>query len=188
MNTYQSYSDTELLQSFKEGDQAAYTEIYHRYKGLLYVHAYKKLGSREEARDIIQELFTVLWNKREDLDIQTNLSGYLYTAVRNRIIKQISRKQLESKYFNQIQLQPIRPDAITDHLVRENLLVQLIEKEINSLPSRMREVFLLSRKGKLSHRQIAEQLGLSESTVKKQVNNALKVLRVKLGLAMYFFF
>ncbi|WP_449438768.1 sigma factor-like helix-turn-helix DNA-binding protein [Pedobacter steynii] len=61
----------------------------------------------------------------------------------------------------------------------------LIEKEIASLPSKMKEVFELSRKANLSHRQIAIELDLSEKTVKNQVNNALKVLRLKLGSLMF---
>jgi len=61
----------------------------------------------------------------------------------------------------------------------------LIEKEIACLPSKMRQVFELSRKANLSHKQIATQLDLSEKTVKNQVNNALKVLKLKLGSLMF---
>jgi RNA polymerase sigma factor (sigma-70 family) len=69
--------------------------------------------------------------------------------------------------------------------VREHQLSQLIEQEINQLPPKMREIFVLSRKHNLSHRQIAEQLDIAEPTVKKQVANALKILRTKLGLFAY---
>ena len=79
-----------------------------------------------------------------------------------------------------------------DHRIRERELQERINAEVKRLPKKMREIFCLSRDNYLSHRQIAERTGLSESTVKKHVNNALKVLRVKLGallsFALFFFF
>lgn len=181
MLRYQNYTDYELLSLLKEDDYLAYTEIYNRYAGLLYIHAYKRLKDREEARDVVQELYTVLWVKRSDFELRTHLAGYLYAAVRNRTLRIISHKQIESTYFNSLQQSIFEGNAVTDHLVRENELARLIEKEIDALPVRMRHVFKLSRTLHLSHREIAERLDLSEATVKKHVNNALKVLRVKFG-------
>ncbi len=184
ISTYTLFSDHELVDLLKSGDHKAYTEIYHRFKGVLYLHAYKRLGNREEARDIIQELFTALWNNRNDLTIKTYLSGYLYTAVRNRVIKVISHKHVESEYISSIQDSFNVSASITDYRIREKQLSLIIEKEIAELPPKMREVFNLSRKDNLSHKEIAELLGLSETTVKKQVNNALKILRSKLGVML----
>ncbi|MNL67317.1 RNA polymerase sigma factor [compost metagenome] len=67
-------------------------------------------------------------------------------------------------------------------------MTAMIEKEIAALPQKMREVFELSRKQNLSHKEIAEQLGISEQTVSKQVTNALKILKTKLGLMLYLVF
>lgn len=78
--------------------------------------------------------------------------------------------------------------CITDHVIREKQLAALIEKGISDLPPKMKEVFELSRKQKLTHKEIAEKLNLSEQTVKKQVNNALKILRVKLGTMLFLSF
>lgn len=179
MLPYQNYTDHELLSLLKEDDYLAYTEIYDRYSGILYIHAYKRLKDREEARDVIQELFTILWMKRFDFELRTHLPGYLYTAVRNRALRVISHKQIESSYFSSLQQSVLEGNAVTDHLVREKELATLIEKEIDALPVKMRHVFKLSRTLHLSHREIAERLDLSEATVKKHVNNALKVLRIK---------
>lgn len=179
MLLYQDYTDHELLSLLKEDDYLAYTEIYNRYSGLLYIHAYKRLGDREEARDIVQELFTVLWMNRSDFELRTHLAGYLYKSVRNRALRVISHKQIESTYFESLQQSVLEGNSVTDHLVREKELATLIEKEIDALPVKMRHVFKLSRTLHLSHREIAERLDLSEATVKKHVNNALKVLRIK---------
>lgn len=179
------HTDSELLLLLKEGDHAAFTEIYKRYSGLLYLHAYKRLKEREEARDIVQELFTLLWKKREEIHIHTGLAGYLYAAVRNRVIKAITRRETESGYYDSLRASIVRGVSVTDHLARERELAAIIEREIGELPAKMRRIFNLSRRSCLSHKEIAQQLQLSESTVKKQVNNALKVLRAKLETLLF---
>jgi len=185
MSSYITLSDNDLVAFLKEGDKAAFTEIYNRYKGLLYIHAYNRLRNQQEADDVVHELFTSLWTKRDNLVLKTHLSGYLYQSVRNRILDIISHQRVESDYIVSLQHFINQSEAITDHLVRENELTALIEKEISALTPKMREVFELSRKANLSHREIAQKLELSEMTVKKHVNNALKILRTRLGLVVY---
>ena len=192
MIVYSSLSDHVLTGLLKSGDQAAFTEIYQRYKWVLFLHAVKRIGDREQAKDIIQELFTTLWDKRAELDLKSHLSGYLYTSVRNRVIKSFTRHQIESDYLTSLAASINDDNCITDHKVRQSSLAAIIENEINELPEKMREVFILSRKHNLSHKEIAHQLGIEETTVKKQISNALRILRVKLGiivwLALYFKF
>lgn len=178
---YRENSDQILLRLLKKGDHQAYTELYNRYSGVLYAHVLRRLNDKEEAKDIIHELFTYLWINRSTIEIQGHVSGYLYTSVRNRVIKVISHQTIASKYIDVQQLK-IHHSFSSDYLVRENQLKELIEKEINTLPPRMQEVFNLSRKRYLTHREIACELNISELTVKKQVTNALKLLRTRLDL------
>ncbi|MDR6786118.1 RNA polymerase sigma-70 factor (family 1) [Pedobacter africanus] len=185
MVAYSTLSDQELTSLLRQGDRMAYTEIYHRYKFILHNHAWNKTRNREEAQDVIQEIFAMLWAKREGLDVGTNLAGYLYRSLRNYILNQIVRKDVQNKYIASIKDFVDRDPVIADHLVREHQLSSLIEKEIQALPPRMREVFELSRKENLSHKQIAERLGTTEQTVKKQMTNTLKILKTKLGLMVY---
>jgi len=182
---YQSIPDHELVGLLRVGDRLAYTEIYNRYKFILHTHAYKWMRDREEAMDIIHELFVTLWDKRESIQFSTSLSGYLYVSLRNKIFNRVSRQKLESQYITSLQSFIDRGDCITDHRVREKELSMLIEKEISALPVKMREVFELSRKSNLSHKEIAEQLGLSDQTVRKHIQHALKILREKLGLVLF---
>jgi RNA polymerase sigma-70 factor (family 1) len=184
-SNYESTSDTELVDLLKSGNRLAYTEIYHRYKIVLHSHAYKWMRDREEAKDIIHELFTFLWDKRESIHFNSNLSGYLYVSLRNKIFNRVSRKKIESEYVSSLQSFIDQGNCITDHLVREKQLANLIEKEIAALPQKMREVFELSRKSNLSHKEIAEQLDLSDQTVRKHIQHALKILRTRLGLYMF---
>lgn len=184
---YRNLSDVELVNLLSSGEREAFAEIYERYKGLLYIHAYKKLWNEDEAADVVHDLFAALWDKRAELEITGHLSGYLYTSVRNRILKLIAKKQNAATYLSSISRFTNEGNCITDHRVRENMLTEIIEKEIAALPPKMRQVFELSRKTGLSHREIAEQLDISEETVKKHIHHALKVLRVKLGIFVYLY-
>jgi len=187
MSVYSKFSDEELSALLKEGDHHAYTEIYNRFKAPLYVHAYNKLRNTEEAKDLVQELFVSLWNNRETLHLGSHLSAYLYTSVRHKVFRTIARLGMQYAYLSSIQDSVNQGICITDYRARENQLQEIINREIDALPAKMREIFLLSRRHNLSHSEIAEKLGIAEPTVKKQVNNALKTLRVKLGIFTFIF-
>lgn len=178
--------DDELLEQLKQDNAEAYELLYHRYKGLLYVHAYKRLQDREEVSDIIQEIFLKLWEKRRSLTITTNFSGWLYQAVRYKIIDRFSRRQTAEKYVDSFQQYLGTHANATDHPVREKMLNALIQQEIASLPPKMRMVFELSRQAHLSHREIAQQLNISEQSVRSHIKNALRILRVRFGLYLLF--
>ena len=134
MAVYSNLSDAELFDLLKSDDHAAYKEIYNRYYAALYIHAFKRLQEREECRDIIQELFTSLWLKREETELSGQLSGYLYTSVRNRIFDLLARKKLKSSYINSIQEFAATNPVTADHRVRQNQLTAIIDQEIQALP------------------------------------------------------
>lgn len=188
MTNYNTLSDSTLVKLLKEGDKTAYTEIYDRYNWLLHHHTFRKLNDREEARDVVQSLFVMLWANREMIDIKTNLPGYLYTCVRNIVLNVIAHKQVQAKYILSLENWYSQGSCSTDNMVRERELARVIENEIEALPPKMREVFQLSRKLHLSHKEIADNLSLSEQTVRTQVRNALRILRLKLGMLLYFLY
>lgn len=182
---YNNLSDLDLTSLIKKDDHVAYRELFFRYTGVLYTHAYLKLQDREEARDAVQEVFSNLWSKRDSMDFQSNVSGYLYTAIRNRVLNILSRNKIKSNYIASLGEYRKNYAAGTDHLTRTNQLKAIVGKEMENMPEKMREVFSLSRNHHLSHREIAELLGISENTVKNHVHGALKILRTKLGLINY---
>lgn len=188
MTTYLVYSDDQLATLLRQGDHDAFGVIYNRYKGVLHVHAYKKLGDLEEAKDLIQELFVNLWDKRDSLPETLNFSGYLYTTLRNRILDSIAHDKVADKYASSLQNFVTENNFITDRHVRERELTRLIEEAVNELPPRMREVFIMSRNEGKSHKEIAETFDISESTVKNHMKGALKILRSKLGFFTYILF
>jgi RNA polymerase sigma-70 factor (ECF subfamily) len=182
MVPYQERSDDELCLLLKAGDDRAFTAIYDRYFWLLHVHAYKWLRNREDAKDIIHELFSTLWSKRETLAPENKLAPYLYASVRNRIFNQLARDKYAVQYVDKLESFLKQGECITDHLVRERMLMEVIERSISEMPRRMRDVFEMSRKQQLSHKEIAEKLDISEETVRKHIHHALKILRPKLEM------
>lgn len=185
---YKNFHDRELLLLLKQGNEFAFHEIYERYKGVLHLHAYRKLGDFDAAQDVIQELFEILWVKREDFPETTNLSGYLYNSVRNRIFNIFAHQKVKSRYVSSFLKFNSESSNITDEKIRERELAKQIEAEIDALPERMREVFLMSRKEYLSHKEIAEKLDISEFTVKNHIKKALKILRSRLGFFTFILF
>ncbi|WP_285009321.1 RNA polymerase sigma-70 factor [Pedobacter faecalis] len=181
MSVYSSQTDAQLLNLLKQDDRGALNEIYRRYQGLLYSHAYRRLADREEVRDIIQELFVYLWTNRHQIQLNTSLSAYLYASVRNRVLNLFRNKKVRDNFAASLQEFIDRGETVIEEQFREKELRALIEKEIEAMPAQMRMVFEMSRKMEMSHQEIAEALNISPHTVRNQVHNALKILRGKLG-------
>jgi RNA polymerase sigma-70 factor (ECF subfamily) len=132
----------------------------------------------------VQDLFIRLWSNRESFLLKTSLPSYLFRAVRNRALDIFAHKKIKSDYVASFQEFIDLPQSTTDYLVREKDISALIDREIQSLPPKMREIFILSRKENYSHKEIAKKIGISEETVTKQIKRALKILRLRLKLIL----
>ena len=182
---YKDINDVDLFDLTKSGDRSAFTEIYDRYFSLLYLHALRRLKNKDEAKDIVQDIFSDLWSGRCLINPRTNVSNYLYTSIRNRVLNVEAHKNVRSKYQSSLNLNE-RTESPTDHLARERQLQVLIEKEIEALPPRMKTVFLMSRKSHMPFVEIARDLQITEQSVRSHVKNALRILRVKLDILTCF--
>ncbi|WP_113662359.1 RNA polymerase sigma factor [Pedobacter nanyangensis] len=182
MSTQALYDDKALLGQMAQGSEQAFALLYNQYRHLLFVHIYRKLQDEDEARDVVQEIFLNLWERRNSLQIKDSLSAYLYNAARYRIINRISKQLNASRYIDHFQAFVNSYAEGTDHRVRERMLTALLEKEIEQLPTKMRQVFELSRKEGLSHKEIAERLNITEQSVRSHVKNALHILRPKFNI------
>ncbi|TCC87858.1 RNA polymerase sigma factor [Pedobacter hiemivivus] len=189
MSDYTKYPDVELVRLLKTSDHAAFTEIYNRYFYLLYVHAVKKLRDEDLAKDLLHELFTKLWVRREWPLTAENLTGYLFTLTRNRILDHFSHQKVKARYMDSLKnYMTTWSSSRTDALVRENDLNALINKEIDAMPKKMRAIFVLSRREQLTYTEIAEKLNTNENNVSKQVNNGIRLLKKKLSIFFHFLF
>lgn len=177
-----------LLQELQKGNILAFQQIYNQYYGILYLHAYNKLRDREASKDIVHDLFAGIWQRRESLMITGKLSSYLYASVKNRIIDYISKEQSKSKYLASLVPQVENQYEATDYRIREKMLQEQIENVLAQLSPRVREIFELSRKQYLSHKEISQKLNLSEQSVRSYIKDALRMLRMKFGTFFWILF
>jgi len=181
MTAFNTYSDQELTDLLKSGDQEAFTTIYNKYWALIYAHVFKMLRDEDEAKDVVQEVFGNLWIKAGAIKNNSNISGLLYTAARNRVFDLMERNKVRSDYLGEIAQFITEAEHVQMDTIDEGRILEILQREIEKLPPKMREIFELSRKEDLSHKEIAGKLNISEQTVKKQVHNALKVIKPKLN-------
>ncbi|PYF75470.1 RNA polymerase sigma factor [Pedobacter nutrimenti] len=179
MIKYKAFSDAELVALLKENDRFAFNEIYRRYWRIMYLYARKLLFDHKDAEDVVQEVLAYIWTKREEIRITTSLRSYLYGSVRNMVLNMANRKKVIERYLVFFGDFIDKGDFVTDDYIRERELTLAIQAAVVSLPPRMRQIFELSRNEYMSQKNIAEKLNLSDKTVKKQISNALKLLRIK---------
>lgn len=187
MLIYGAYKDEELYSLLKKGDKNAFMEIFERYYNLLIIYTEKRIRNRAQAEDVVQEVYFSLWKRRDVIDIDTSLTGYLYRAVRYQLLDIFAKQKIEDKYIQSLQSHASSFSETTDYRVREKDISELINRQIDLLPTKMRKVFLLSRKENLTHREIAEVLGTTEENVSRHITRALRILRTKLGFFLYLY-
>lgn len=178
---YSKFSDQSLLDLLKKGEEAAFTEIYERYWRIMYLHVFRMVRDEEESKDIIQDLFSTLWLKAAVIP-HYNLSGYLYVSARNKVLNLVQHNKVRSDYLTSLAQFSEEMSNVTIDQIDEKDLAVALEREISKLPDKMRIIFELSRKENLSHKEIAMKLNISDKTVKKQISNALKIIRDHLAL------
>lgn len=171
------YTDTEkLVQRFQAGDLKAFEEIYDRYWLKLYNLAYAQIGTREEAEDLIHNLFESFWKKRNELVIR-NLTTYLIASVKYLTVAYIKSQINLRKYQEYLIFQEIDRTTSTEDIINFADLQKAVEKAMHSLPEKTVEVFKMSRFENRSVREIADSLQLSEKAVEYHITKSLKVLK-----------
>lgn len=181
MAAYSGYTDQELIVLLKQRDHAAFTAIYDRYASIIFYQVNQMLRDTEISKDLVQELFMVIWSKAAHIKAEAKLGGYLYIAAQNTVFKYIQRSKLQDSYLKSLAEFSTELSNSTIELLDEKELHLLIDHYIKELPPKMREVFELSRNQEMSYQEIAAQLAISEQTVKNQVSSALKILRGKMA-------
>ena len=163
-----------------EGDEDAFCELYAAYKNRLIYFAMRFLKSREYAEDIFQDAFAVVWQGRRFINPDASFSAYLYTIVRNRILNQLRDLSNQDKLREQILSQAVNYTNETKDEIIANDLRQFISRALQQLTPRQREIFQMSRERQMSHREIAEVLGISVNTVRESISISLRTLRTYL--------
>ncbi|QHV95799.1 RNA polymerase sigma factor [Spirosoma endbachense] len=173
---YQSVLDEQLLTFLKEDDAEAFKELYNRYWYKLFSVAYHKIGMKEEAEELVHDVFESIWNKRQQLVI-SHLGAYLVVAIKhlstNYIKSQINyRKLQEHLIFHQIQ-----QSFSTEELVNFSELSEALKQVMKKLPEQSSEIFKLSRFENQSVKDIASRLNISEKAVEYHITKSIKLLK-----------
>jgi RNA polymerase sigma-70 factor (family 1) len=174
-----NFTDTDLL--LAKDCQKAFAVLYERYWERLYKKALARFGNDADAQDAVQEVFITLWRNKATIDASNTLSPYLFTALKYVIIKKVYRKAKKGEYV------PLSVKLLEDYnwyeedqyQVKE--LQMLILQELDHFPSKMRRIYDLSRVEHLRTAEIAQQLNISEQTVKNTLTTALRRLRERLS-------
>lgn len=169
-----------LILRLIEGDEDAFCELYATYKNRLIYFAMRFLKSREYAEDVFQDVFTVVWQSRRFINPDASFSSYLYTIMRNRILNQLRNAANEEKLKESIFSQALDYTEDTKREVMLNDLKSLISHALQQLTPRQREIFEMSREAQLSHKEIADKLGISVNTVQEHISTSLKLIRTYL--------
>lgn len=171
-------SDLELVALLKGDNHAAFTEIYKRYWQRLFTVAANKISDLEEAREIVQNIFISLWNRRAELEIKGTLSNYLAVSVKYRVINALDKQHNHQTYLDNLSTSDL--DDSTQEWLNFMELKERLSILVAELPEKCRIVFQLSREQGLSQKEIASELGISEKTVEGHLTKALKNLKTGL--------
>lgn len=176
-------SNSELLLQIKKGDRVAFYNIYERYCKRLYGFVLRYIKIEADAEGIVQEVFIKIWESRDKLDPYASFESFLFTITYNTTISLLRKRANEKKYLEYLKsIQQIQnaPDLIEELHFKE--LNEYVEKLLNDLTPRQKEIFQLSREEGLSHDEIADRLDISKNTVKKHLVNTLVFLKTKIYL------
>lgn len=160
-----------------DGNEDAFCELYAAYKNRLIYFAMRFLKSREYAEDVFQDAFTIIWQGRRFINPDASFSSYLYTIVRNRILNQLCDLVNQDKLKEQILQQAVDYSNDTKNEIFANDLKQLISCAMRQLTPRQRKIFEMSREQQMSHKEIADVLGISVNTVQESISTSLRTLR-----------
>ncbi|WP_298712746.1 RNA polymerase sigma factor [uncultured Chitinophaga sp.] len=170
------HTDTELFNRFRQGNEAAFREIYHLFYSRVYYFA-QRYVSEADAEDVAAETFFKIWTRRKEFEDISHLSSSMFVFTRNHCLSLISRLQMQEKRKQELLLlMESEQQDFTLEPVRSEL-VKLLYTQLGQLPERTRNVFLLSFQEGLKPAQIAERLGVSVKTVKNQKVTAIKLLK-----------
>lgn len=176
--------EQQLLKKVAEGDQRAFSVLFKTYAPGLAQYVFRISESREVTEEIIQDVFTVIWEKRTSLTALDNINNYIFIISRNKTLDYLRRqaadrcKQME--WSSQLEEEFDQIDRIAE---KEELGI-LIDEVVEKLPPQQRLVYTLSRVERLKYEEIAQRLGLTKETVKQHMKLALLFLRTNVKFLM----
>ena len=180
-----SKSNKELLLLIQKDDRIAFYNIYERYCKRLYGFVIRYIKQKEDAEEIVQEVFVKIWESRNKVDIYSSFEAFIFTIAYNTTISLLRKRTNEKKYLEHLKsLQQFTnaPDLIDE--IHFNELNDRVKVLLNELTPRQKEIFQLSREEGLTHDEIAKKLDISVNTVKKHMVNTLAFLKSQIDSSL----
>lgn len=172
--------ETETMKQLSLVNLQSFEVLFREYYQMLCSYAFRFVNDADTAEEIVQDLFYRIWEKREEIQFNTSVKSYLFSAVHNRCLKFIEHRNVESKYRNYYLLHESEIDDQSQHEAGVHELQGIIEKTLDLLPERCSRIFKLSRFEGLKYQEIAQKLSISVKTVEANMGKALKLLRKNL--------
>lgn len=176
---YSLIADEILIKLLKTDDETAFKEMYGRYWKQLFNAAYMRLGCKETSKELVQNIFLNLWEKRQVLSIE-HPQQYLLTSIKNKVVNYIETTLVQENYQQHVRQTLPTHCTETEATVKYNELYNALEKALELLPQKTRDIFKMSRFNHLSIKEIAANLSISEKAVEYHITNSLKLLRINL--------
>jgi len=174
-----STNNTLLIKALKKGNPEAYTSLVDQYHHKLCSYAFSLTHDHNSAEDIVQNVFVKLWQKRLDFKDNFNIKSYLYKSTYNQFIDEYRKEKattaLEKKYIEALDTVVDDDDSSIDQLIK------LVKEEIQNLPPKCKQTFILSRQEGLTNVEIAEYQNVSIKTVEAQITKAFSLIRKNIG-------
>lgn len=172
----QIYNDQELIRRLKKDNIDAFNQLFYAYSSKLYHFAYGYLKSKEDAEEMVQEIFSKIWDKRSDIKEEYQFRSYLFSIAFNYLKKYFRAKALVNKYIEFTTLHSDTTEKIEDD-VNYNSLKFRVDSLVDKMPEKRKTVFVKSRFEGKNSKEISEEMNISQSTVENHLNQALKFLR-----------
>jgi RNA polymerase sigma-70 factor (family 1) len=172
-------NESQLVKSLSKGNLLAFNTLYKEYSGRLYSFAMGYIKSEAEAEELVQEVFTIIWEKRSGLKEELSFKSFLFTITYNMIRKHFRTKSYMTEYFNKGTIDV--NDISTSQKITYDSLYLFVTELVNQLPDRRKEIFIKSRFKGYSIKEIADELNISHKTVENQLTSALKFIRTNLN-------
>lgn len=171
-------TDIDLVTLLTKDDEAAFSELYIRYKDKLYYFCLYLLKSKEEANDIVQEIFIRIWESRSFINPDLSFSSFLYTMARNRIMNFFRDMDIDTKVKEIVASQKITVEETTESQIIYTEYQEILQAAIEQLPTQRKRIFNMSRIENMSHKEIAAELDISVNTVQEHISEALKFIKI----------
>lgn len=170
-----------LVEKLKSGDEKFYKSLFKEYYSSLTFYALKLVKDIETAKEIVQDVFVKIYEKRYALNIETSFRSYLYRSVFNASMNHLQHLSIREHHLKEMKNEFSEAESFSEDEIFKAELEKKIYNEIEKLPEQCKRIFKMNRFEGLSNGDIAANLNISKRTVETQISKALKILRNKLS-------